>query len=324
MLAPVSKEGKAGRALPWLNIVTFVVVLVFNAISSAGLLGGYSQGDTSRLYQVLLTPKGNAFSIWGLIYFGVAVFVVWQAIPSLRNDDIVFGKIGWWFILSNFFNVMWIVLFAQTKPVGWIWASSVFLFLIFGSLLHIILRINVFRRALVADPSAAPKSATNTMKLVLEYFCVDFTFSIYCGWTTVASILNVSLALIGSGWYGGSAGQATWAIIILCVATAIFLLTVFTRFNWAYGLVYAWAAYWISVNEENCTAVAGINFSLDECKSVQLTAQITSIILLVVSCAALLLYSVKACKRANEAGVSTSHGQPITSDNTEGVQLHQA
>ena len=78
----------------------------------------------SDLYPTLITPASYAFAIWGLIYFSVAVFVVWGLVPSVRDNDLLFHKIGWWFLAGNTFNVLWIITFSQGEPVAWIWVSA--------------------------------------------------------------------------------------------------------------------------------------------------------------------------------------------------------
>ena len=45
-----------------------------------GALTGNSIGDISDLYPVRITPAGYAFSIWGLIYTLLGIFVVSQCI----------------------------------------------------------------------------------------------------------------------------------------------------------------------------------------------------------------------------------------------------
>jgi hypothetical protein len=59
----------------------FILTVIINVISSVGMIGE-SQGDISDKYETLITPPGYAFSIWGLIYFFWAAFVVLQFAPN--------------------------------------------------------------------------------------------------------------------------------------------------------------------------------------------------------------------------------------------------
>lgn len=328
LFAPVQPS----KALPCVNVVAFIVVIVINAISSSGAISKYGIGEVSDLYQTLITPAGYAFSIWGIIYFSVAVFVIWQIIPSVRDDHIVFHCIGWWFAISCLFNCLWIVCFVQATPIAWIWVSTVLLFTIFGSLLMLITRVGVWRRAFAGSsqsvaatdftymddgrqaPSAsmANSPAPSLWRSFLSYFAVDFAFSIYCAWTTVASILNVSLSLVGSGFTGGSQ-QDRWAIAILVVAAVIFLLMVGlpAKQNWAYGFVFTWAAMAISKKdkEAGCTNVTGF-IDPGGCQRVQHAAIALASIVGVASALQLVNYCRQLWQnRSNKAAAAESQLQ---------------
>lgn len=281
VFAPVDQASSTGKALPWVNVASFIVVIAINGISSAGAISKYGIGEVSDLYRTALAPAGYAFSIWGLIYFAVAVFVIWQAIASVRDDYIVFNRIGWWFAVSCLFNCAWIMVFVQATLAA-IWISTILLFVIFGSLLMLITRVNVWNRAFaVSSPSANNFTEFNenaltaakqpsVLNTLVTYFAVDFAFSVYCAWTTVASILNVSLSLSGSGV---QSNQTEWAIAILCVAASIFGLMVLlpSKANWAYGFVFTWAALAITSARKTseCADVIGFGDNETGCLRVQ-------------------------------------------------------
>lgn len=326
-VAPVDPTTTAGKALPVVNAVAFVLVIFINAISSTGLISKLGIGQVSDLYQTLITPAGYAFSIWGLIYFSVAVFVIWNLIPSVRDDGLIFERIGYWFAVSCLFNVIWIVCFVQAQPIGWIWVSSVFLFMIFGSLLILILRVGAWQRAFnddeevavsannftefsdrndVSAPSAA--KTPGVFGTLLQYFAVDFAFSIYCAWTTVASILNLALSLIGSGFYGNG-HQDAWAIAILVIAALIFLGMVLLKNNWAYGFVFTWAAMAIA-SKQKSTQCGGVAMFDDAagCTRVQHAAVSLAAIVGVVSALRMVYYFWSVLqKRSSKA--AADHGQ---------------
>jgi len=307
--SPLAPVDKSTSALPLMNVASFVFVIFFNAISSTGLISKLGIGDVSRLYTTLITPAGYAFSIWGIIYFAIAVFVVWQAIPSVRDDVLVFDRIGWWFSVSCLFNVIWIVLFVQAT-LAWIWVSSFFLFLIFGSLLVIVLRVDPWSRAFAED---VPGRNISSVNLIVTYLGVDFAFSIYCAWTTVASILNVSLSLIGSGFYGNG-HQDVWAVIILVVASVIFLGMVMLKNNWAYGLVFTWAAMAIKSNAKStsCTGVA--NFDDDAgCTRVQNAAMALAVIVGIASAYRLVYFIISLWQQHSKKAAESLNAELVVS-----------
>ena len=64
---------------------------------------------------------------------------------------------------------------------------------------------------------------------VLEFIAIDVAFSTYLGWVTVASLVNVSIALTSSGWDGAPWTQTGWACVMLTTAAVLALLTIHTR-----------------------------------------------------------------------------------------------
>ena len=52
-------------------MLLFVGVIAVNGAANALPINGLTTGAVSDLYPNLFTPAGFAFSIWGLIYFGL-------------------------------------------------------------------------------------------------------------------------------------------------------------------------------------------------------------------------------------------------------------
>ena len=59
------------------NIVVFIVTITVNMLAgSTTLLNGVTSGEISDMYLTLITPAGFTFSIWGIIYMLLLVFIV--------------------------------------------------------------------------------------------------------------------------------------------------------------------------------------------------------------------------------------------------------
>jgi benzodiazapine receptor len=82
-----------------------------------------------------------------------------------------------------------------------------------------------------------------------ERLATHMPFSVYLGWITIASIANVSAALVSVNWNGFGIGPSIWASLIVIVALLIVLLVVATRKDIAYGLVFVWALIGIAVKQ---------------------------------------------------------------------------
>lgn len=93
-----------------LNLLGFLGTVIVNALVNILPINGITTGQVSDLYPSLFTPAGLTFSISGLIYVRLAIFV-YQLPPSVRWDpqkvDFV-QRIGPFFSLSCLANIGWI------------------------------------------------------------------------------------------------------------------------------------------------------------------------------------------------------------------------
>lgn len=227
-----------------INALTLAGMLVVNALANALPLNGKNTGEISDSYPVLFTPAGYVFSIWGLIYIALIGFAVFQALPAQRANDRI-NRIGGWFALSNVLNMAW--LFAWHWEV--LWLSVVFMVGLLACLLVIYTRLEIGLHARTSP---------------MEQTMVDFPFSLYLGWISVATIANVSAALYASGWNGFGLAPQVWTVIMIIVAAVLGLLMIQRRNALAYPAVLIWALIGIRVrpdqNETVGTAAAAAAF----------------------------------------------------------------
>jgi benzodiazapine receptor len=222
-------EKKGITALQVGNVLAFVFVIIINSIAGGTkLLGGLNTADVSAAFPTLITPAGFTFAIWGVIYLLLGIFIVYQLLPGHRGDAFN-EKIGYLFILSSLFNIAWLFLWQYE----YITASVVLIFALLLSLIAIYVRLNVGRSNATRD----------------EKICVHAPFSVYLGWITIATIADVSSALVSINWNGLGIASSTWAQLVTVVALAITLLLLVTRRDPAYGLVVVWALTGIASNQ---------------------------------------------------------------------------
>ena len=215
--------------LKWANIVAFILMVLVNGLAgSTTILGGKNTAEISDANLTLITPAGYVFSIWGIIYVLLGIFVVVQALSSEKGRN-YHGKIGWFFVLSSVFNIIWLFLWQFEYLVF----SVILMFMILASLIAIYLRLDV------------GKSKVG----LREKLTIHIPFSTYLGWITIASIANVSVTLVSLNWDGFGISQETWATIIVIIALLISILVLVTRKDIAYGLVIIWAFVGISVGQ---------------------------------------------------------------------------
>jgi benzodiazapine receptor len=210
------------------NVAAFAVTLLVNSLAGVGIIGGKSTGAISDLYKTLVTPAGYVFSIWGVIYVLLGVFVMFQLLPS-QIDRAFHQQVGVLFVLSCVFNVLWIFLWQYEFIV----ASVPLILGLLVSLIWAYGRLNV-GKSLVS---------------LREKLAVHLPFSVYFGWITVASIADIAAAFVSVGWDGFGISDVSWAIVFLAVALVVTLVVVLWRRDVAYGLVVIWALAGIGVSQ---------------------------------------------------------------------------
>ena len=215
--------------LRWMNMVAFALTVLVNSLAgSTTLLGGKLTAAISDANPTLITPAGYVFSIWGIIYILLGVFVVFQALPSQKGKG-YHEKISWLFVLSSLFNVIWLFLWQYEYLIF----SVPIMFLLLASLIVVYLRLKIGK---------------STVSL-REKLAIHMPFSVYLGWITIASIANVSVTLVSLNWNGFGIGAEVWSALVIVVALIITLLVVTTRKDVAYALVIIWALVGIAIKQ---------------------------------------------------------------------------
>ena len=98
------------QMLKWSNIIAFAFTVIVNSLAgSTTLIGGVNTAQISDSNPTLITPAGYVFSIWGIIYVLLGVFVIFQALPSQKEKEYT-KKISWLFVLSSIINIAWLFL----------------------------------------------------------------------------------------------------------------------------------------------------------------------------------------------------------------------
>jgi len=221
-----------------LNLLGFLGTIVVNALANIIPIGGITTGNVSDLYPNLFTPEGLTFAIWGLIYVLLAVFVIYQLLPSVRRDSEkseFVRRIGPFFLISSLANIGWIFAWHYQN----IALSLVLMLILLGSLLLAYLRLGVGK----AEVSRAVK------------YAVHLPFSVYLGWITVATIANVTIFLVDLNWAAFGLGEQFWAVAVIAVGIVIALAMLFTRRDMYYALVVDWALLGILLKRLSGTTV---------------------------------------------------------------------
>ena len=223
------------------NIAGFIATVVVNFLAVGLPLNNRTTQQLSDALPNLFVPAGITFSIWSVIYILLGVFAIYQAKDLFKEEkeDLSFlDKISYFFILSSIANVAWIF-FWHYELVA---VSLVVMILLFISLLALYLRLDIGK-------SDASKQERNFIHLPI---------SVYFGWITTATVANVTAFLVSINWDRFGIAEEAWAIVILVVVALIYVLTVITRNDIAYGLVGVWSSLGIVLKQITAAPVVGI------------------------------------------------------------------
>ncbi len=218
------------------NILAFAVVLATNVLSNALPFNDQNQAEIAAKYSSLFTPAGFTFSIWGIIYLALLVFVIYQALPSQRENEPI-ARLSVPFKVNCAANAAWLYVWHHDL----IFLSLVIMFVILATL------VVIYRQLLGRIDSASN----------IEKIAVFLPFSLYTSWITVATIANASILQNAMGWDAILINPVSWALLKLGLAGAIAATVVLRAGDVVFVLVVAWACYGISVAQAPTPAVAG-------------------------------------------------------------------
>jgi hypothetical protein len=204
-----------------LNTASLIIVLGFNYLSNTKLIGEASVGAISARYDTLITPAGYAFAIWGLIYLMLILFTGFQWYDySKSKNSVIVEKTGIWFTMANIANSLWVVAWVSDM----IGLSVLIMVILLGSLIQLVKRLDL-------EMWEAPFSII---------FFVWWPITIYFGWITLATVLNVATFLVSLGWDGGFLSPLTWGIIMISISAILYLLLTYSRNLREAGVVGIW------------------------------------------------------------------------------------
>ena len=223
------------------NLVAFPIMILVNVLSVVLPINGETMAVISAKYPSLFTPAGFTFSIWGVIYLALLVFVVWQALPQQRGNQKI-ARVSKYFQISCLMNALWIV----------VWHYDL-LVLSLVVMLAILVALMLIYRALITSIDAAP---------FVEHLVLYLPFSLYTGWIFLATIANASALQIGSGWGDVWLSAVQWTLLKLAVAGAVGATMVLRHRDVPFALVVAWGAYGIFVMQSATPEVSGAAITL--------------------------------------------------------------
>lgn len=207
--------------------VTFVGCILANLVG-AGVIGDREVSTANNAAfaddSSLLTPAGPAFSIWSLVYLGLAAYVVTQwrpgAAASARHR-----AIGWLVVAASALNALWL----QVTLDGALWTSVAVIVVLLAVLVELVRRLR-------AHPPADR----------VEALVTDGTFGLYAGWVGLASVANVAASAAADGAPVTGAGPVRVAVVVLVGLAIVAGLVAWSTGRLAIALAQSWGLLWVA------------------------------------------------------------------------------
>jgi hypothetical protein len=231
------KSSNSDLARQGVTAIAILGAFLVNVLSNLFPLNGLNIGEISNTFfnDVRIIPASYAFAIWGLIYVGLFALGIYQALPAQRQNPRL-RRMGYWLAIACASQSIWVLLFLSRQFL----LSIVAMLGILIPLLLIYLRLEIGK-------TRPPR---------LERWLVDIPLSVYLGWISVATIVNVASALDDRGWNGGSLGAVGWTVIMLLVGAAIATVIALQWRDPAFVGVIVWAYVAIAVRQTENRAIA--------------------------------------------------------------------
>jgi hypothetical protein len=215
------------------NVFAVIATITFNALVNILPLNSVTTGTVSDSYPNLFTPPGYVFSIWGVIYVLIALFMVYQARVSQRREGYL-REVGFLYLLGAVANIAWLTVFHYSYGNPMLFLLSPIPII---SLLVILLLTYV-------------RLGVGVKKVPLKQkLAVHAPVSVYLAWISLATIANIAsvLNIIIPGIPLSIQAVLTAAVIL--IALMITLLMLIRRRDVVYGLVVVWASIGIAAKQ---------------------------------------------------------------------------
>jgi hypothetical protein len=210
--------------------------IVINTLSNIFPLNGVRVGDLSNTLfaSVQIIPANYAFAIWGLIYIGLIAFGIYQLQPTQRENPRS-RQSGYLLAIACIAQCAWIYLFlTRLFPLSNL------------AMLGILVPLIVMYQRLKIGQERVSRQ---------ERWFIHLPISIYLGWISVATIINVAIGLHSLNWDGWGITSIVWTVVMMTIAAAIAVVISIQRHDTAYVLVIVWALVAIAIRQANAPPI---------------------------------------------------------------------
>lgn len=218
---------------------SFIVSLFVNLTALQHPFNGHSLGQVANKYANLCMPANFTFSIWGIIYILLGIFLAYVigSQPYGKHKTRI-NSILLWFGKANILNAAWLIAWQyQLIPVSFVIIVCLLLCL-----------------AVITNKT---RHITDTNKLTLA---LHIPFSFYFGWVSMATVLNGMALLAYFGATSASSLYEPQTVIVLVISALAGLLMMVRNTSPIYILPFAWGYFGLII--EHMTAHNGLYYHI--------------------------------------------------------------
>lgn len=199
-------------------LIGFSVMIFLNYWSAVNV------GIVADENQAVIQPAGFAFSIWGLIYILLFIWII--KVFFSETGAVTVKRLHIWPLTNFLLNGLWILVFTA----GWILLSSAVIILLLVTLI---------------------KMYTETSNQDYHWFD-RLPFSVYFGWVTAASVVNIFTLLVSYNqeMFLGIP-EISWTLLAVLLITVLTVCIGFQFRDWLYPLVIVWTYSGIYIENDN-------------------------------------------------------------------------
>jgi benzodiazapine receptor len=216
-----------------------LLVITSNAAASLIPLNGYATGQLSDMYPTGFTPPGWVFSIWSIIYVGLIGLSVRAVRAGGRGSSGLGNRAR-----ARLDSIEWPYLVSSIANAGWIFAWHY---------RQVALSVVVMLVLLASLAVAWARLRRQPASSLGERVFVDGTISLYFGWITAATFINIATLFFDLGRYPFGLAMNEWAIVAVVVATAVYVAFGAWTSDAVYTAVFVWASFGIASNAKGIT-----------------------------------------------------------------------
>ncbi|KAJ9060429.1 hypothetical protein DSO57_1030987 [Entomophthora muscae] len=220
------------RTSRFLNLFAFLAIIAINVLGIVLPLGGVYIGQDRPS---ALLPDPIAFFMWGLVYFMMLLFIIYQLIPSTYQLAYINYGITPFFTFHALCNGGWIIAQAyapKSKP----WIQLIIMYTLLISVATMYTRVySIARKDLVNKEGSDDK-------FYLNYLFGRLWLSFYLAWAVCTSSFDLFHLI-----YEGSPETYSNAALMFGGIGFLTLIVLNVTRDSAFGLTIIWSGIWLAV-----------------------------------------------------------------------------